>query len=67
MKKKKLYRAGVILAFILIHFLVCKLVFLENTMTEMTLRMGILHGRGEWGCYGLSSEGGVNTKKFLNL
>ena len=39
------------------------LVFLEKTISEMTLRMGILHGRGEWGYYGLSREGGVNTKK----
>ena len=41
------------------------LVFLEKTMTEITLRMGILHGRGKWGYYGLSREGGANTKQVF--
>lgn len=41
------------------------LVFLQKTMTEMTLRMLILHGRREWGYYGLSRKGGANTKEIF--
>lgn len=43
------------------------LVFLEKTMTEMTLRMGILHGRGGSGVItDFLEREALLQKKFLN-